>query len=202
MKDQYHIRLATEADASDIRGIYGPVIKNTATSFETEVPPEEEFKNRIRKVQAKHLWLVCEHHEKVVGFVYGSTHRERKAYQWTTEVSAYMAEGYKGKGIARILYTALLKGLELQGYRLALAGITDPNPASEAFHRALGFEFFARFERVGYKFEQWHDTIWLRRELRQDGVVNEPVAYSEIEKTREWEMALETANNTLNVIHG
>src|SRR5688572_27081769 len=136
MNTAFTIRLASEEDARDIRDIYGPIIQQTATSFELEIPTEEEFKNRIRKVQNRHLWLVCEHQHKVVAFVYGGTHRERKAYQWTTEVSAYVAEGYKGKGIARALYGALLKGLELQGYRLALAGITVPNHASEAFHRA------------------------------------------------------------------
>ena len=45
-----------------------------------------------------------------------------------------------GAGGGRRLYEALLERLAERGYRRAMAGMSLPNEASVAFHRALGFE--------------------------------------------------------------
>ncbi len=39
-----------------------------------------------------------------------------------------------------------------------LAGITIPNAASERLHESFGFRRVALLERVGWKFDQWHDV--------------------------------------------
>ena len=41
------IRYATPADAAKIREIYAPYVRETAITFEYEVPSVEEFQNRI-----------------------------------------------------------------------------------------------------------------------------------------------------------
>ena len=41
------IRLATEADAEQVQAIYAPVVRDTATSFETEAPTAFEIRERI-----------------------------------------------------------------------------------------------------------------------------------------------------------
>ena len=47
---------------------------------------------------------------------------------------------------------------------VALAVIATPNPASEALHRAYGFEQVGVLPEVGYKFDRWIDTgLWALR---------------------------------------
>lgn len=161
MESNYSSRSARPADAAAIRAIYLPYVLETAVSFELEPPSVAEMAERVAHYQATHPWLVCVRDEEVVGYAYASPHRARLAYQWSTEVSVYVADGHQRAGVARALYRALLALLRTQGYTCALAGITQPNPKSVGFHAALGFTEIARYHNIGYKFGQWWDTLWM-----------------------------------------
>jgi phosphinothricin acetyltransferase len=56
----------------------------------------------------------------VVGYAYASKHRERAAYRWSVDVSAYVSERMRGVGIGRALYERLLKILRQQCFRSGL----------------------------------------------------------------------------------
>ena len=118
------------------------------------------MQRRIRETLAELPWLVCVRDERVVGYAYASPHRERRAYQWSVEVSAYVAEDVRRAGIGRSLYAALIDLLRRQGYRNAYAGITLPNDASVGLHEALAFERIGVFRRVGFKLGEWQDVGW------------------------------------------
>ena len=44
------LRSATEADAEALLRIYAPYVRETAITFEYEVPSQEEFRRRIREI--------------------------------------------------------------------------------------------------------------------------------------------------------
>jgi phosphinothricin acetyltransferase len=117
---------------------------------------------RIRKA---HLWLVAERDGQVVGYAYGGRHRERAAYNWTAEVSAYVDRSTHRGGIGRELYTELFKQLKERGFRLLVAGITLPNDASVGIHEALGFEPVGVYKNVGFKNGEWWDVGWWQLDL-------------------------------------
>ena len=160
------IRLATPADVPTILDIYAPFITESTTSFEYEVPTVIEFAGRIQLIQQQYPYLVAERDGRVLGYAYASKHRDRTAYQWSVETSVYVHPDGQRQGIARQLYTTLFDLLRRQGYYSAYAGITLPNPASEAFHRSMGFETVGVFKNIGYKFGAWHDVIWLQLALQ------------------------------------
>ena len=166
MSDLIRIRPATEADAAALLAIYRPFVEASAISFETIVPTVEEFAARIRKALTGWQWLVAEEDEQSIAYAYGSSHRERAAYRWSTEVSAYVALNHHRQGIGRLLYTNLFADLVRKGYCNAYAGITLPNEASVALHRSVGFDYIGTFEAVGRKFGKWHDVAWYQRRLQ------------------------------------
>ncbi len=166
MKNSPAIRLAAAADAAAIREIYRPFVEHSAVSFELECPAVEEIVQRIEQAQQRHAWLVCEWRGQVLGYAYAGPYRSRTAYDWGCEVSVYVAESFRKKGVARSLYSALLDVLTWQGYCVALAGMTLPNEASAGFHKAMGFRPFALYEKIGFKNGRWHATEWWRKELR------------------------------------
>ena len=161
------IRGATpERDAEACRDIYAPYVRDTAVSFEETVPTVEEFEGRIRKTTATHPWLVMEVGGKVVGYAYATQHRPRAAYRWTAEVTVYVDGHHHQAGVGRRLYTELLRRLRLQGFRLAVAGITLPNAGSVGLHEAMGFEPVGVYNRIGWKAGDWHDVGWWQLDLR------------------------------------
>ncbi|MVN75339.1 GNAT family N-acetyltransferase [Hymenobacter sp. HMF4947] len=162
----YIIRDATPADVAPMLAIYAPFVAGTTISFEYEVPTLADFAGRVQKVQRSLPWLVAESNGQVIGYAYASAHRERAAYQWSADSSVYVQAAHHGAGVARQLYAQLFARLTQLGYVNVYAGITQPNPRSEGFHRACGFEPVGTYRQVGYKFGQWHDVQWLAKQLR------------------------------------
>ena len=65
------------------------------------------------------------------------------------------------------MYRRLFDDLIAKGYCTAFAGITMPNDASVSMHRSVGFETIGLFKRIGWKFDAWHDVLWMQRMLRE-----------------------------------
>jgi L-amino acid N-acyltransferase YncA len=161
------LRAATLDDASAMLAIYAPIVRQTAISFELEPPPLSEFQERVRKYSKSWIWLVAEAEGRIIGYAYGSSHRERLAYKWSTETSAYVHPDAQGQGVGKRLYQELLPALANLGYCNAYAGIALPNPGSVALHTSVGFKEVGRFPRAGRKFGKWHDIGWFHCSLRE-----------------------------------
>lgn len=162
------VRDATAADAAACAAIYAPYVTGTPITFETDVPDERTFAERIEAALARHAWLVAEQEGIVVGYAYGGVWRSRPAYRYACETTVYLRQDLRRSGTGRALMTALLDRLADLGYRRALAGVTLPNAASVGLHEALGFRPAGVFERVGWKRGAWHDVGWWQRDLQAD----------------------------------
>jgi L-amino acid N-acyltransferase YncA len=162
------IRDATDDDAAACAAIYAPYVAETTISFEDEPPTAEELGRRIAVARQAHAWLVLEEDDEVVGYAYAAPVKDRAAYRWSCEVSVYLARGRSGAGRGRALYEALFARLAERGYRRAIAGMTQPNEASAALHRALGFEPIGVQRRIGWKHGAWRDVAWVQRPLTDD----------------------------------
>ena len=162
------VRHATPADAAGCLQVYARFADETAISFEDRAPTLSEFQQRIERISRTHGFLVAEEEKRIAGFAYGGVHRERLSYRWASEVSVYLGEAHRGRGLGRALYEPLFALLQEQGYRTLLAGISLPNPASIALHRSLGFEEVGVYRRIGWKAGAWRDVVWLARQLGPD----------------------------------
>lgn len=191
------IRLADENDASQMLEIYAPIVQETTISFELEPPSKTEFQNRIKSYQQQMPWLVCEINGELAGYAYANPYRTRAAYQWSVESSVYIGENHRRKGVAKALYTALFKLLQLQGFYNVVAAIALPNQPSVAVHEAVGFVSVGVFHRVGFKFGKWRDVGYWQLSLQPeqsflsdgDEPINPPVSVSEIQKSPLWDEA-------------
>jgi phosphinothricin acetyltransferase len=176
-----HLRLASAADAVAIAEIYAPIVESTAISFEVAVPTVDEMRMRIEKTLATYPWLVADGDGAVLGYAYAGRWRERAAYRWSVEVTAYVAETSRGQGVGGALYRALFRILEAQGFHRAFAGITLPNDPSVALHESVGFTVVGVFRDAGHKFASWHDVGWYERPIGADGAVpHEPIPLPEL----------------------
>ena len=160
-----NIRTATPEDAPTLLDIYAPSVRDTAITFEYQVPTSEEFVHRIRNTLKKYPYFVAEEGGALLGYVYASAFKVRAAYDWSVETSIYVRQGDHGKGIGHALYEALEKSLRKQHISNLCACITFPNPASIAFHERLGYQVVAHFHSSGFKLDEWHDIVWMEKRL-------------------------------------
>ncbi len=125
------------------------------------------MRGRIEEKLATYPWLVFDD-GGVLGYAYAGRWRERAAYRRSVEVTAYVHDNARGRGIGRALYEALFRVLAAQGFHRAFAGITLPNDASVALHGAVGFVPVGVFHEAGYKFGAWHDVGWYERAIGEE----------------------------------
>lgn len=193
------IRLAGPPDAEAVRDIYAPYVAETPVSFEEDLPDVEEVCRRIETTTERYPWLVCVSDDAVVGYAYAGQHRSRAAYRWSVDVSVYVAEPVRRKGVATGLYTALFEALRAQRYVNAYAATALPNPASTGFHAAMGFEPVGTYEEVGYTQDDWHDVQWwVRRLAERESDPAEPIPVTENIGSSEWADALVTGEDLIS----
>ncbi len=169
------IRLATDGDGAACAAVYRPYVEDAVVSFELVAPSADEMAARIARTLERTPWLVAEVDGVVRGYAYAGRHRDRPAYDWTVETTVYVDQGFVGRALGRALMSALLAVLRRQGFHLAVAGITLPNPGSVALHLALGFTRVGEFAAIGWKRGGWHGVDWYALELGPRSEAPSPV---------------------------
>jgi L-amino acid N-acyltransferase YncA len=156
------IRSAREADLPEILEIYHHVILNTTAVYQY-VPQTLEMRKAWydAKVKDGQPLFVAEEEGRVVGLSTYGPFRNWAAYKYTVENSVYVAEGHRGRGIARSLMQPLIEEARRQGYHAIIASIDATNDASIRLHLSFGFGEVAHFRQVGYKFGRWLDLKFL-----------------------------------------
>lgn len=159
MGETIDIRTISVSDAEAVAKIYNYFITETIVTFEEERVSSSEICRRIEKVRFDALpWFVAERSGEIAGYAYAGRWKERSAYRFSTEVSAYVKPGLEGQGIGTSLFSRLLIELRQSGLHVAIGVIALPNEASVALHEKYGFTKAAHFKEAGFKFDRWIDV--------------------------------------------
>lgn len=153
-----NIRKVELEDAAQIAEIYNYYIQNTHQTFETEPLSADEMRERIAETIEKYPYVVAEDEEGIWGYAFAAQFKLRQAYAYSAEVSIYVKNAAKQKGIGTQLYEKLFDELAETNIHAMVAGISLPNDASVKFHEKLGFTKVAHFRQIGYKLGRWIDV--------------------------------------------
>jgi phosphinothricin acetyltransferase len=161
------IRPATVGDLTSIQSIYAHHVLHGRASFEVNPPSEAELRARFESiVGAGFPYLVAEQDDQVLGYAYVSAYRARHAYRFAVEDSIYVRDGLGGKGVGKRMLNALIEHCTAQGFRLMVAVIGDSqNAGSISLHARCGFRFSGVLPSVGYKHNEWIDSVLMTRAL-------------------------------------
>jgi L-amino acid N-acyltransferase YncA len=154
-----HIDPMSDADWPAVQAIYDQGIASGNATFEVDVPSWTEWDRR-------HLGacrLVARSEGRPVGWAALSPASARHVYRGVAEVSIYIATDSQGQGIGKALLHALVDASERAGIWTLQVGIFPENEASLALHRACGFRFLGRRERIGQMHGVWRDVILMER---------------------------------------
>lgn len=160
------LRPMLAADWPQVRAIYAEGIATGHATFETTVPGWEAWDAAHRP----DCRLVAVRGGEVGGWAALSPASRREVYAGVAEVSVYVAERARGRGLGRALLTALVEASEAAGIWTLQAGIFPENHASLRLHHACGFRVVGRRERIGRLNGVWRDTLLLERRSARVGV--------------------------------
>ena len=161
------IRTAKVKDIVSIQSIYAIEVREHTATFEITPPDIEEMTLRWRHITDMGLpYLVAELDGDVVGYAYASSYRSRPAYSHTVEDSVYVAREKHRQGLGRRLLTELIHRCRDLGKRQMIAIIGDSrHNASIRLHENAGFRHVGTLEQVGWKLDQWIDSVIMQRSL-------------------------------------
>ena len=149
-----------------VRAIYLEGVATGQATFETEAPGWERW-------DSSHLpfarLVALADGGLVAGWAALGPVSTRKVYEGVAEVSVYVGEGFRGRGLGRALLEALVRESEAGGVWTLQASVFPENAASVALHLVCGFREVGRRERVGRLRGVWRDTILLERRSRVVG---------------------------------
>lgn len=165
------IRSATPEDAQQVWDIYQYYVKNTAISFEITMPSVDEISKRItRTTSAFPYFVAATESGRILGYAYAGPFIPREAYSHCCEVSIYVSNENKRRGLGKALYKELFTQLQAMNITNIYACIGVPeqddeylNHNSAQFHAHMGFQEVGRFRNSGYKFGRYYHMIWMEK---------------------------------------
>ena len=188
MIDDISIRFAKPEDAKELLKIYAYYVTDTAISFETEVPSEEEFKLRIEEVLKSYPFIVACKDDEILGYAYLHSFVGRKAYELSAETTIYLNPDKKKMGIGKKLYSVLEDVAKAQNITnlYSCIGYVDKedeylNNNSVQFHEHIGFRMVGKFENCGHKFGRWYHMVWMEKIIGEHKEMREFIRFKDIE---------------------
>jgi L-amino acid N-acyltransferase YncA len=153
-------------DWDAVRGIYQEGLATGNASFETEAPGWDAWNAKYHA----HSRLVARAEGRVVGWAALAAVSPRACYAGVAEVSVYITDGFRGRGVGNKLLTALIASAEQNGIWTLYGHTFVENEASLRLQTACGFRVIGRRERIGKLNGVWRDTIMTERRSKVVGV--------------------------------
>ncbi|MFZ1991537.1 MAG: N-acetyltransferase family protein [Alphaproteobacteria bacterium] len=161
------IRPALQSDVPAITRIYGHHAVHGFGTFDEEVPPDAQFRDRLAELDAAgHPFLAACLNDELLGFAYAAPFRPRTGWRFSFEDSIYMAPGELRRGYGTKLLTALVAKCREIGVRNLIAVVGDSqNLPSIRVHERCGFAQIGTLRDVGFKKGRWLDVVFLQAKL-------------------------------------
>lgn len=161
------IRSMNEKDWPVISEIYRQGIETGKATFQIDVPAYDEW----NAAHIQRCRFVAMAGGKVVGWAALSKVSSRCVYGGVAEVSIYIAEGYRRKGIGQQLLQYLIEESEKADFWMLQSGIMEDNAASVRLHEKCGFRIVGYREKIGKDVRgKWRNNVLMEKRSHVIGI--------------------------------
>jgi L-amino acid N-acyltransferase YncA len=158
------IRPAGERDTEAIADIYNEGIATRLATFETE--PRSAADVQAWLIAGERLpVLVAEEGDAVLGWARILAYSARPVYAGVGEVSVYVAEHARGRGLGRALLEELQRNAAELGYWKLVGKLFTANAASAGMVRGCGWREVGMHHKHSRLDGEWHDVLLVERVL-------------------------------------
>jgi len=154
------------ADWEAVKQIYEEGIATGNATFQQQAPNWEEWNND----HLSHSRIIAKEDGTILGWAALTGVSGRCVYAGVAEVSVYVSDKARGKGVGKKLLQKLIEESEANNIWTLQAGIFPENIASIKIHNASGFRTLGVRERIGQMNGIWRDTVLMERRSKTIGI--------------------------------
>ena len=158
----FSIREALESDLPVLNEIYNYYVAHSTCTYQTEPSTSEERRRWFEEHREHYVVTVAEVKGKVAGWASLTQFHSRAAYRFTVENSVYVHPDHLRQGVGRALLADLIERGKRRGFHTIIAVISRDQIPSIKLHQDFGFARAGLLERVGNKFDQWLDVVYMQ----------------------------------------
>jgi len=156
------IRPAHSSDLDEITDIYNEAVLTTTGTFDTTPKTLDEQRLWFEQHGEKYPVMVAELESVIVGWASLSQWSDRCAYTGTAEISLYVKQEHRGRGVGQKLMEAIVAEGRNAGLHSILARIAEGNEVSIKLHESAGFHHVGVMKEVGWKFGRRLDVYLMQ----------------------------------------
>lgn len=137
-------------DLERIVDIYNSTIASRLVTADTEPVSVEDRLPwfHAHNSDKRPLWVIENEENEIIGWVSLQSFYGRPAYDGTVEISIYMDENQRGKGLGKQILTDCIEKSKALGVKTLLGFIFAHNVPSIKLFQRLGFEEWALFPNI------------------------------------------------------
>lgn len=151
---------------TQVARVYQEGIATGLATFETNVPTWESW--NLAHIKNCRIAVILKN--EIVAWGALSPVSKREVYKGVAEVSVYVSEKSRGKGLGEVVLNNLINESEHVGIWTLQAGIMRDNLPSIKLHEKCGFRTIGFREKIGSLYGEWKDNIIMERRSKKVGV--------------------------------
>jgi phosphinothricin acetyltransferase len=160
------LNLMKPSEWEAVKEIYEEGIATGNATFQQSAPTWNEWNDS----HLQHSRIVAKEGDEILASAALTPVSGRCVYAGVAEVSVYVSDKARGKGLGKQLLQKLIDESEANGIWNLQAGIFPENTASIKIHDAGGFRIYVTRERIGKMNGVWRDNLQLERRSKTVGI--------------------------------
>ena len=145
--------------------IYNWYVLNSTATFHLEEVDQDELERMLSVGHPKYQSFVVIADNQVCGFCYLSQFRYKEAYDQSAEITLYLNQNSKGKGVGKTTLSYLENVAKENDINNLIAVITADNTISISLFEKYNYFKVGHLKKIGVKFGKALDVVSYQKEI-------------------------------------
>ena len=149
--------------------IFNQCIRQSHAAFLDEPVSYDFFDHFLKMSEGYPAVVIRSAAQQVVGFAFLRPHYSADAFRRAAEIIYFILPDHSRQGLGTAILELFVEQAGPLGIDTILACVSSKNPESLKFHLKNGFRECGRFLKIGRKFGEDFDAVWLQKRLSPPG---------------------------------
>ncbi len=161
----YSLETMSDSHRQPVIDIFNHFIRHSHAAFLSAPVDYGFFDHFLKLARGYPAVVVKDAAQQVVGFAFLRPHHTADTLRRAAEVTYFILPDHTRQGLGSAILELFMEQAGTLGIDTFLACVSSKNPESLKFHVKNGFREVGRFAKIGRKFEEDFDLVWLQKHL-------------------------------------